>query len=446
MNDVFEETTYTLRSHSASVTSICFLDFAQREFGTRWCLATGDSDGNIIVWDSEPFFDQLAQWYGHDGGILALLQDPRKERNSGPCLKFWSQGRDGCLHLWEWMVVIEKDNGTSLFLDDLIDTLPLGSGNFNSSHSSAVKLATPLPNKITTIRTGFGSFCRSDILKWKVKDQEIIYILSPSVNSAEIEVWEVGSQSMSTSMLSSEPSIINVGQFAVPPSAVSEAAAVLRTRCDGSEDQSQGTLLEAMKAQSGMCTCAIFLHNQFTHEVTNKNGNSVDLLISVCYESGSIFILKCHTSHQEDESSVTALVTLPVCKDPLLSFSLLRDDSGGAAVGSGAFVYVFSLDIALGKGVVTHRLPLAAPGSNASLLMRFVPRGQEGFVFGCWDSTIRCIPCNSIKETSPACVEKISAPHRSSVNSLAILSRENSCTLASGEKNGTILITKLLQK
>ena len=192
MNDVFEEASYTLRSHSASVTSICFLDFAQREFGTRWCLATGDSDGNIIVWDSEPFFDQLAQWYGHDGGILALLQDPRKERNSGPCLKFWSQGRDGCLHLWEWMVVIENDNETSLFLDDLIDTLPLGAGNSNSSHSSAVKLATPLPNKITTIRTGFGSFCRSDILKWKVRDQEITYLLSPSVNSAEIEVWEVG--------------------------------------------------------------------------------------------------------------------------------------------------------------------------------------------------------------------------------------------------------------
>lgn len=448
--NVLAEVSFTLRSHSSSVTSICFVEIAKNRevaenFGSKWCLATGDADGNLIVWDSEPFFDQLAHWCAHDGGILALLPDPRRG-SSAPSLRFWSQGRDGCLHLWEWMIAIDSSHETSLFLDDLLDSSALGKSSTNT-RSSALALATPLPNKISTIRTGFGSFCRSDLLLWNNNDRETLYIVSPTVNATEIEVWEVGPLVVSTSLptCSVDPLIDNVGRFAVPLSAVSEAAAVLSKSSDGSEDEAQGTLLDAMKAQTGMVMCATFLHNQRAQSVvTHKEKSSAELLIAVCYESGSIFILQCHTCHQEDESAkVKALITLPICKDPLLSFALFIDDSGGAAVGSGSFIYVFSLDVAEGKGAVTHRLPLAAPGSNATLLLRF-SSGRDGISFGCWDSTVRCIPCDSVVEPSTARVVKLPISHRSSVNSLAAITHESSCTMASGEKDGTVLITKLL--
>jgi hypothetical protein len=230
----------------------------------------------------------------------------------------------------------------------------------------------------------------------------------------------------------------------VPLSAVSEAAAVLSKRSDGSEDETQGTLLDAMKAQTGMVMCATFLHNQRAQSVvTHREKSSVELLIAVCYESGSIFILQCHTCHKDESAKVNALITLPICKDPLLSFTLFIDDSGGAAVGSGSFIYVFSLDVAGGKGAVTHRLPLAAPGSNTTSLLRF-PSGRDGISFGCWDSTVRYIPCDAVMEPSTARVVKLPTSHRSSVNSLAAITHESSCTLASGEKDGTVVITRLL--
>ena len=91
--------------------------------------------------------------------------------------------------------------------------------------------------------------------------------------------------------------------------------------------------------------------------------------------------------------NVSVLVTVPICKDTLLSFSLFQDDTGGAAVGSGSFIFIFSLDVTRGKGEVLRKVSLASPGSNSSILLQF-SNNHNFFAFGCWDSTVRYVPCD----------------------------------------------------
>jgi len=456
----------TLRSHSTSVTSISFLKFAQDiDF---FLLVTGDQEGSIILWDSDPYYDQLASWRAHDGGILALLPDPRKKLYNTPCLLFWSQGRDGCIHLWEWEVIFpssSKVENDSSFLDDLLDTKV----SISTFTSAKMMLVSPLPNKLETIRSGFGSFCCADILYKEIDDDnENVYILSPTINATEIEVWKVGismnqnlsskerettfqSASASASSSSSSSFIVCVGQFAVPSFAVSEAAAILGSKADTSEDEkTQGTIMEEMKGRSGMVMCAKFLH----HQISSSNKSLDHLLLAVCFESGSIFVLKCQSKYQEEieteietktlKENVTVLVTLPICKDTLLSFSLFQDDTGGAAVGSGSFIFIFSLDVTSGKGEVNRKISLASPGSNSSILLQF-PNNRNYFAFGCWDSSIRYVTCD-ISEGSMSCADRLLISHRSSVNSLATTSSKKNCHFASGDKEGKVILTKLLQK
>lgn len=94
----------TLRGHRASVSCVCFL------FGSNDTVASGDVDGNILVWSVHSRRILKAHSEAHAGGVLNIAASPNGTQ--------WvSQGRcDGALKIW--------DN------DDLVDVIRLENEGF----------------------------------------------------------------------------------------------------------------------------------------------------------------------------------------------------------------------------------------------------------------------------------------------------------------------------
>ena len=61
-------------------------------------LLSGATDGVVAAWDVEFSTAFAPAWVAHTGGILALRADEARARGA-----FWSHGRDGCVHGWEWV-------------------------------------------------------------------------------------------------------------------------------------------------------------------------------------------------------------------------------------------------------------------------------------------------------------------------------------------------------
>ena len=211
---ILQEPLAILRAHTTEVHALLFLAIRNHSQNlsptslslstnsvVRTVLISGSIDGTIVVWDTT-YYQQLCSWYGHSGGILHFVTMPPYTTNETDILSsssanesaslslslklsssssygiFFSQGRDGCIHQWKLTFIDNNipsnlnsnqtitNNDSLAFLDDLIptsDTKKLSSSM--TIPSSSIKPSFSFHyEKIKTIRMGFGTFCRINIL------------------------------------------------------------------------------------------------------------------------------------------------------------------------------------------------------------------------------------------------------------------------------------------
>lgn len=170
-------------------------------------------------------------------------------------------------------------------------------------------------------------------------------------------------------------------------------------------------------------------------------GDELPVLLAVAYESGALFVLQAgpklnslsHRSTPADQRSgggmehrsdshnhgddhaesiapepdlfapksdygpATAIITLPICRDPILTFSILEPSQrhpkqqSGVAGTSGSSVYCFSLDYETCTGLVLRKIRLSSPGCAISMPLRLPAFPSGVVVLGCWDSCARIV-------------------------------------------------------
>jgi len=457
-----------LRGHEVDVCSVCFI--CPLRHG-RALLFSGDADGHIVAWDGAPFHSPLTRWRAHDGGVLAILsaraddeggaQDGAPAGTASPApgehavrcgqaelgsapLRFFSQGRDGCIHEWEWRLRhggagpgTGAEAGDPLAILDECDA----SHTHESARGDGNPSARSMPVKLSTMRVGFGTFCRAHISALALPPTARgALLVAPAIDAAKLEVWSIGGRA--------DGSVQSVALLSVPEAAARAASMALRRPADagGDELDAPGSILRGMQWQTGMVTCTLLLRwrgpaadpaaarspaipanygrepeaqdatprararakGRLSAQLSAAHGQSapessappqplsppttpISVLVAASFESGVIYILRGSQGGAETAPS-EVLVALPVCRDPLLTFALRSDEAGGAAAGAGAFVSVFWLDIEAGGAAVTHRVALASPGAGVSLALgRHAGPGEECIAIGCWDSTVRIV-------------------------------------------------------
>ena len=148
-----------LRAHAGEVHALCFIRVRSDDAHNNVVILSGATDGTIASWDAEFNTAYSPPWVAHSGGLLALRADETRSRGS-----FWSHGRDGCVHAWEWTTNVEEtsivggddddddsDNEGTRFLNDLL--------NVSSLSPPALHAPPPRAIKIFTFCVGFGGFC-----------------------------------------------------------------------------------------------------------------------------------------------------------------------------------------------------------------------------------------------------------------------------------------------
>lgn len=168
------------------------------------------------MWDALTHV-QLLSWRAHTGGVLQLLplSNASNGTHDGGHSHFLSQGRDGCIHCWR----LDARRSTSAAdevdaaLCDLVGDLPSlepatasvsTDSRFTPGSSTAVLQqqtsgeltsfdeGVKLPEKLWTLRAGFGGFCRASLLSTTG------YIPSTSSTPASLQCHHKKPQNVST--------------------------------------------------------------------------------------------------------------------------------------------------------------------------------------------------------------------------------------------------------
>jgi hypothetical protein len=178
-----------LRGHASEVTALAFLPppppppalppLPRGGATPLLILVSGAADGTLGVWDAAAGASTGAlsrAWRAHTGGVVGIAADAR--RAAPP--RFWSHGRDGCIHLWELASAAPAAPAaattptTGDVWDEamaLLGDLVLGEGRgLEGGAQQGAPLAHPprqaewTPRKLQTLRVGFGSFCAASFL------------------------------------------------------------------------------------------------------------------------------------------------------------------------------------------------------------------------------------------------------------------------------------------
>lgn len=477
--------TSVLRSHTGDVLSLCYLPY-----GSTYVLLSGGSDGTCIVWDGV-YHTQLLSWIPHTGGVLSLQALPGSPSSHGD---FISQGRDGCVHFWEWADDEEEDAGSGSEMERVIHT----------------------PTKLRTVHVDFGGFCPVSILHLGLKANKkvlhglhdleaeenaspsLLLLASASHATCGIDVWcfTHGNTSL-VDKLCRPIATISVGV----EDAIEAARALLEENLDSTTQRND------ILTKAGTPTCISLLHDVWTSFVphyivpslkssfipvpantssvyTNPDGSPVHPeapgglrgMLDICkvqvkeeispfmidsamtpfllvssYESGSLFVLKPKPSGESE-----TLILFPLSKHAILTFTLCPDESDtdtllGVAGTSGPLLYTFALYPKEKRGVVLGKIPLSSPGASACVSYPLGSRldkvkNNNTFFVGCWDGTVKCVflakadgslgeEHTSHSETSLNC--------ESSVYSVACFYNNSGCVeLSAGTKGGKVYLQR----
>ena len=150
-----------LRAHSGEIHALCFIR-VRSDANNNVVILSGATDGTIATWDAEFSTSYSPAWVAHSGGLLALRADETRSRGS-----FWSHGRDGCIHAWEWTNAETTTSSGALVDSDDDDSDNEGTRRqfFNDLMNTVSSLSLPPPPhapramKIFTFCVGFGGFC-----------------------------------------------------------------------------------------------------------------------------------------------------------------------------------------------------------------------------------------------------------------------------------------------